>query len=54
MRNDATITIRVPSEEKEEWEEAAAESKMSLADWLRMQVRAAIENSKLIDSEEDQ
>lgn len=39
MRNDATITIRVPSEEKEEWEEAAAQAQMKLSDWIRDRLR---------------
>jgi len=51
MRNDATITIRVPSEEKELWEEAAAVAQMKLSDWIRDRLRREVE---LEDTEEDE
>ena len=40
MRNDATITFRLPHEEKDRWTEAAKKEGVELSAWIRSQCAA--------------
>lgn len=43
MRNNATITFRVPVEEKEAWQASAFAAQMTLGNWLRARVLESLE-----------